>query len=316
MIYKVFISILETFILFGVGAMIWKLRWLEPEDMRRWSRITLQIFFPVLTFSTVLRNFDPARLNEFWIMPLLGFGIMAFGWAAGVPFQRFMKSPGEGRRGAFVHMCAINNYLFLPFIIIGNLWGERELALLLILSVGSTLGFWTVGIFSFGTRRDEDLLKLFGRVLVSPNVLAVAAALAAALIGHHTSMRLPAFLGDSLMAAMTSLGKVAVPFMMVLVGVALARNFGRICSDLYDLALLSVLRLLVLPVLTVLLLRVFGLPEDMYRVALVVSIMPAANASLLMAEQAGCSAGFVGQAIVWTTALSIGSIPLLMKMFL
>ena len=52
MMYQVFLSILETFIVFGFGALAWKLRMIETGDLDKLSRLTLDMFFPMLTFST------------------------------------------------------------------------------------------------------------------------------------------------------------------------------------------------------------------------------------------------------------------------
>ena len=118
MMYQVFLSILETFIVFGVGALAWKLKMIESGDLDKLSRLTLDLFFPMLTFSTITRTFNPDHLSELWVMPLLGIAIMLFGAAVGWIFKRFMKSRGHGREGTFHHICAINNYVFLPLIVL------------------------------------------------------------------------------------------------------------------------------------------------------------------------------------------------------
>ena len=46
MIYKVFLSILETFLVFGVGALAWRLKMIETGDLGRLSRLTLDLFYP------------------------------------------------------------------------------------------------------------------------------------------------------------------------------------------------------------------------------------------------------------------------------
>ena len=148
MMYQVFLSILETFIVFGFGALAWKLRMIETGDLDKLSRLTLDMFFPMLTFSTITRTFDPNRLTELWVMPLLGIALMLFGAGAGWVFKRLMKSKGHGREGTFHHICAINNYVFLPIIVLQNIYGERHVALLLLMNVGSTIGFWTIGVLT------------------------------------------------------------------------------------------------------------------------------------------------------------------------
>ena len=149
MMYKVFLSIVETFIAFGFGALAWRLRMIKSSDLGRLTRLTLDMFFPMLTFSTITRNFDPSQLNELWVMPLLGIAIMAVGALAGWYLKRFLRWRTPGRLGTFHHICAINNYVFLPIIILQNNYSERHVALLLLMNVGSTVGFWTIGVMTF-----------------------------------------------------------------------------------------------------------------------------------------------------------------------
>ena len=84
MMYKVFLSILETFLVFGVGALAWRLKMIETGDLGRLSRLTLDLFFPLLTFATITRNFKPDQLNELWLMPVLGFALMLVGAVIGL----------------------------------------------------------------------------------------------------------------------------------------------------------------------------------------------------------------------------------------
>ena len=210
MMYQVFLSILETFIVFGVGAIAWKLKMIETGDLDKLSRLTLDLFFPMLTFSTITRTFDPDRLSELWVMPLLGIAIMLFGAGAGWIFKRFMKSRGHGREGTFHHICAINNYVFLPIIVLQNIYGERHVALLLLMNVGSTIGFWTIGVATFtgGGSWKQTLKSIF-----SINIAAVVAALLVSFLGIPVP--------EALDYMFKYLGDITVPLMLPFVGVGL-----------------------------------------------------------------------------------------------
>ena len=109
MMYKVFVSILETFLIFGFGSLAWRLRMIKTGDLGRLSRLTLDLFFPLLTFSTITRNFDPDNLAELWIMPVLGIAIMLIGAVIGHYLKRFLRDQTPARLGTFHHICAINN---------------------------------------------------------------------------------------------------------------------------------------------------------------------------------------------------------------
>ena len=115
MMYKVFVSILETFLVFGFGALAWRLRMIKSTDLGRLSRLTLDLFFPLLTFSTITRNFDPSNLSELWLMPVLGIAIMLVG--ANPEYKDAAGHLIGGNNMAAVHLAnAVGGNLFLGFI--------------------------------------------------------------------------------------------------------------------------------------------------------------------------------------------------------
>lgn len=301
---KVFMAVLETFIVFGFGAFAWKKGFLLPGDLDRLSRLTLDFFFPMLTFTTITRNFNRDQLDELWLMPLLGFGLMAFGMVAGLFFKRFMRHRTPERERTFHHICTINNYVFLPLIVLQNIGNERHVALLLIMNVGSTVGFWTLGVMTLtggGGGIGQSIKSIW-----SINLMAVIAALAVAFCG----IPVPAVLDR----AMSSMGAMSVPFMLLLIGVALTQNYRRILHHKIDIGYLAIVRLAVIPVLFGLFLKLLPLDADIFLVLLVVVLMPAASSSVLVARRYGGSDEFAAQAIIVTTLLSLLSIPLLMKL--
>jgi len=305
MMYQVFLSILQTFLVFGVGALAWKFRMIGQEDLDKLSRFTLDMLFPMLTFSTITRNFKPDQLTELWLMPLLGFALMVFGAGAGWVFKRLMKSKGHGREGTFHHICAINNYVFLPIIVLQNIYGDRHVALLLLMNVGSTVGFWTIGVLTFtgGGSLGKTMKSIF-----SINIAAVAAALLVSFL----HIPLPTVVKSTV----EYLGNITVPLMLVVIGVALVNCFRGMLENWYDMLLLSTVRLVLIPVGVLLLLRLLPLPEVMYQVTAVVALMPAASSSVLVAKRYGGDPDFAGRAIILTTLFSLGTIPLLMALFL
>ena len=213
MIYSVFISIVETFIIFGVGALAWRLGMIETKDVGKLSRLTLDIFFPLLTFSTITRTFDRSNLYDLWLMPLLGFGMILFSAIIGWGAKKLMRAKGHGREATFHHLCAVNNYVFLPIIVLQNIYGERHIALLLVMNVGSTIGLWTIGVLTLtGGGSWKDALKS----IVSFNIIAVAAAVLVVLTGApvpEVAEYVCKYLGDA-----------TVPLMLVVIGAALASS--------------------------------------------------------------------------------------------
>lgn len=305
--FKVFLAILETFVMFGLGAWLFHRKWLTEEASKSLSKVVLDVFFPFLTFATITTQFKKEDFSELWIMPVAGFMLMFVSFFFGWGLKYCMKVKTKERMGTFHHICAINNYVFLPIIVLENIYpASRHVALLLIMNVGSTIGLWTVGIIAF--QGQINFKKVF-QTFYSVNVIAVVIALA----WLFSPMPIP----QLLKSVSLKLGNMAVPMMLIIIGGALYRCAGKMLEHKFDLFLISVVRLVLIPVIIILMLkflvlRFFPIPQDMIEVLMVVVLMPAASSSVVFAKEYGGAEDFAGAVIVLTTLLSLISIPLLL----
>lgn len=308
--FKVFLAILETFIMFGIGAWLFYRKWFTEEASKSMSKVVLDVFFPFLTFATITTQFKKEDFSELWIMPVAGFMLMFVSFFFGWGLKHCMQVKTKERMGTFHHICAINNYIFLPLIVLENIYpAGRHAALLLIMNVGSTIGLWTVGIIAF--QGKMNFKKVF-QTFYSVNVIAVVIALA----WLFSPMPIP----QLLKSVSLKLGNMAVPMMLIIIGGALYRCAGKMLEHKLDLFFISVVRLVIIPVVIILLLKFFVLnffpiPQDMIEVLMVVVLMPAASSSVVLAKEYGGSEDFAGAAIVLTTLFSLGTIPLLLNIF-
>ncbi|MBE6368330.1 MAG: hypothetical protein E7052_10565 [Lentisphaerae bacterium] len=302
--YKTFLAILETFIAFGLGAYLTRRKILDQNGIAQLSNLTLDLLFPLLTISSITRNFKTDQLLDAWILPVMGFAIMFAGMMLGRYFSKLMKYGTRERRAMFQHFCTCNNYLFLPLIVLDNLWGERYVSLLLLMNIGSTIGFWTLGIAAFGgSSRKETLRNIF-----SVNLYSVLIALG--FVIFHIPM--PQIVGK----VCATMGNAAVPLVLIGIGAAIYNSAGRFGEHLTDVFYLSLVRLVLLPVIFILIMKLLPIPEDIFRVLAVVALMPVSSSSVLVARRYGGDMDLASQAIIITTILSIITAPLLLKILL
>ena len=301
---QTFLAILETFIVFGIGAYLTHRKTLDQQGIAQLSNITLDVLFPLLTIGSITRNFRAEQLQEAWILPVMGFAVMVFGMFVGKVLCRFMRYGTAQRRAMFQHFCTCNNYVFLPLIVLDNLWGDKYVSLLLLMNIGSTVGFWTAGIAAFGgTTVRETVRNIF-----SVNLYAVAIALVMVIF----NIPLP----DILAKVCNTLGGAAVPLVLISIGAAIYNCANRFAQHLYDAFYLSIVRLIVLPAIMILIMKMLPLPEDIFRVLAVVSLMPVSSSSVLVARRYGGDMDMASQAIIITTLLSIVTAPLMLKILL
>ena len=300
LIIKILFGIIKTFCFFGIGALALRLKIFNRTEAVHFSRFVIDIMTPFLTFYSVVKNFSRQDGAAFWQLPLLGFGIMFFGLLCGYGLQYGMKNKTPRRMATFVHLSAVNNYLFLPLILLDSLYGMKAVAYLFLMSVGSTVGFWTCGIFALAGTDWKLALKN----LCSTNIAAVIAAIAFVLL----EIRVP----DGIMDLFYEIGKGSIPLSLMLTGCVIFSVGVRLTAFRFDAVYMLAARLVILPALTVFLLKLLPVAPPLMNVATVVALMPASCASALIVKQYGGSTDFAGQSIVFTTVCSILTIPLFM----
>ena len=304
MLVKIIYAIIEMFCMFSVGALAMRLKFIERDDLSKLGRLVIDIMFPMLIFSTITSKFDPSQLNELWMLPVFGFGLMFSGGVFGFAFRYGMRNRKDERMITFHHFCAINNYVFLPLIILQSLWGPKYVALLLIMNIGSTLGFWTVGvgILSGGCIRST-LRNIF-----SVNLLAVVLALSFCFL----KIPVPEMVGN----VFSKVGGAAVPLMLIIIGAGIYNSAHHLLKNKWDIIYLSLVRLVLIPLILVYILKLLPLPLEVFRVVFVVSIMPVSSSAVVFMRRFGGNPDLAAQAAVVTTLLSILTIPLMTYLFL
>jgi malate permease and related proteins len=301
MITHVIFAIIEIFTIFAIGAYVRHRGMLEEQDFTKLSKLVLDILFPLFVFSSISKTFDPTQLKELWIMPLAGFSLMAFGALLGFGFKKGLKNRSPERLATFHHYCAINNYVFLPIIILTNLWGEKYLPLLFIMNIGSTIGFWTIGVGLLGGNFKNALKNI-----CSANIIAVFAAILVVLYG----IPIPALVAT----IATKLGNAAVPMMLLIIGAAIY-GAPHMFKNRWDITYLTIVRLIAIPLILVGILKMLNLPQDVFRVIFIVSLMPVSVSSAVATRRFGGDPNFAGQAIIVTTIASIATIPTMIYYF-
>ncbi|MBQ6352473.1 MAG: AEC family transporter [Lentisphaeria bacterium] len=304
--WKVFLAIVETCVLFAVGGGALRAGYIGRDDIERWSRFTFNVFTPCLTFAAIAGGLGRDELAALWIMPVAGFGMMAAGAGLGFLLGPLLRYRNRERSATFLHICAINNYIFLPLIVVENIFGfGRHAALLMVMNVGSTVGFWTIGVITLtGMRRDT--LRDAVRQIFSINIIAVAAALAVLLL--KVPVPAPA------MKIVRTLGSLAIPLTIILTGAALYRDARGLFAHKADVAIVAAVRLVLIPAVMIAVLKLLPLPREIYEVCFVVALMPAPGSSALVAGVYGGDGEFASQSVIVTTLLAMATVPLWVRL--
>ncbi len=306
--------LLSTFLMIAVGYIARKRGLITNDTTRQLSRLLTAFFYPPLIFHSMTRNFDGRGLIQNWPLPLGAFSIMLAGFCLGLFIERFVLKPSPGREHAFLFQCTINNFSFLPLPLALMLWGEIGVAGIIFSSLGSELALWTLGLFSISGRKVDA--QSFKR-MISPPLVTIAVALLWILLRDSAPPALlapldtPAMqsIGASLLDALRMLGAATIPVAMVVAGSRMASlRVNHIIS--LEKAVVSILRLLVIPALTVLALHLIPVAPDIRRTLILVATMPSAVSSVIFAELYGEDAEFAAACVLLTHILCLLTIPI------
>jgi predicted permease len=281
-----------------IGWIARKMRYLNRSEVDRASIFAIDFLMPLLIFSSIIKGFDISAVNTLWPLPVLGFGIVAGGVLVGLGLRYGLAARSADIRRTFVFFCGINNYGYLPIIIVNNIWGTPTmLAQLFLLNLGSTIGVWTIGVNMLGGANLKKCLKN----LFAPSLVALIAALSL----KFGQVSVPKVIVD----ITSSAGAAATPLIVILMGASLLDI--SIKTGWRDMLYSSAIRLVVLPLLFYAVFRLFPLSAEAFNLAMIVALMPVGISSSLFVARFGGDPDFAARCTVVSTILAIATVPIL-----
>ena len=124
----------------------------------------------------------------------------------------------------------------------------------------------------------------------------------------------PFKLPDVLSNAVRNMGNMTGPLSMIIIGAALGEANLRDAFDI-DAFKLTFVRLIVQPVMYLIILRLAGVQDILWQVVVVLTAMPAAANTEIIAEKYGKDYQFAARCVAVSTIISLFSVPLLTLLF-
>lgn len=317
----VFGKILEIVIIIAAGWMAQRAAFIGENAAAGLSRLVVDLAFPCLVFTQLLRTVDADALVHDWYLPLLGIAIILFSALLGMATAHLFAK--EGSRSTYVFLAATPNWVFLPLPIAEALFQDRGVTIILLINVGAQLSLWTVCVAILRGRIPD--LRAWQRLLASPGLIAaIGGLLIACLIPSARSLLLEepsgrsifTFLLAPVLKAAAGFGAITIPVALLLIGVAmggLKAGAKKYTSELTGLALTRLLLPLPVALFFFYLAGLVGWHTSAVVRTLVclVSCMPVAISSSVMAERYNGDAQLSARSIFLTSILSIITLPLL-----
>ena len=114
--------------------------------------------------------------------------------------------------------------------------------------------------------------------------------------------------------AIKNIGDMTGPLSMMIIGAALGESDIRRAFE-FDAFKLTFVRLILLPVIYIAMLKFIGVKDILWQVAVVLTAMPAAANTEIIAEMYGKDYEFAARCVVVSTILSLVTVPFITLLF-
>jgi len=309
-----FLKMLPLVLMSLAGYVFCRMKWIDAAFNRQLSLLMLNLFYPCLIISSILRNFTLDSLLQNWMMPVGTIFILTTGWLVGWITLPFVKRQPLSTQRCYHFICMMNNYSFLPILVAASLWNEKAVALIAFSALGSELCVWTLGMKAM---TGQPLERKFLRNLVSMPMLALGTSFLLLVVrslcvrhdwvpvaGSNTEE-----LFTTLLDTFRMMGSATVPASALICGARIAMLHPHNFVSPLILGT-TFLRLLVIPAITIGGLLLVPMDPEMRRVLILIATMPVAMASVTLAEAFQSDADFSAAAILFTHIACLVTVPL------
>ena len=310
-------QMLMMFFLIAVGFVLRKKKLLPENAHTTMSKMETFIFVPALSLFTMMTKCTVQTFKENSVLILYGVSITLFGIALAYPLSRLFvrnwkqSAKEEYQRNVFKYALTFGNFGFMGNFIVLGIWGSDMFFKysLFTMMVSVLCNSW--GLFILIPKdKSAGVLKNLKKGLLTPPIIALVSGMIIGLL--NVAQYIPSFVTSALENASKCQGPVA----MVLAGFVIGSyNFKELITNKKVYAV-TALRLVVIPAVMMVLLRLLGTSEEIMTFALICFATPLGlNTIVFPAAYGGDTKVGASMAMVSHT-LSVITIPLMYLLFI
>lgn len=283
------------FVLMGIGMYLRKKNIVTAEGKKTLSSLIIHIILP----CNIIHSFQIEMSRELLIsgIQVLAVSLLLQISCMLISATCYQKVP-KAQRMILQYGTVCSNGGFLGNPIAEGLYGSLGLLYASLYLIPQRIVMWSAGVSYFTEATDRK--EVVKKVLKHPCIVAVELGIVLMLTG----LKLPVFLDKSI----SSLGGCTTAITMLYIGTVLA-EVGLKGAVSKMLLLFSALRLVGLPLLTMLFCRLLHVEGVAAGVAVVLAAMPAGSTTAILAAQYDGDEAFATRCVVLTTLLSMVLLP-------
>lgn len=302
------LAMAQIFILGALGYVLVKKNILSHAGLDALSRLVIQIVFPALIFTQLLRNFSFSLFPNWWIFPLTSFLITTSGLAVGFCLLKLIKL--KKHKLQFLSLVGFQNSGYLPLAMVAAIFSGQQMSNIFIYIFLFLLGFdllaWSLGIYML-TFDKEAKFKL--RHIFSPPVIANLATLSLIALGLNE------FIPATIFKPIQMVGNCTLPLALLVVGgnVALVQLKN---IDYKAISFFLLGKLIILPALGMWIVLKLGLPQLFGFLVVMQLAMPSATSLSVIIRRYNREDALISQGVFFSHILGLVTIPLFLGLYL
>jgi hypothetical protein len=317
MVHVVFLKIAAMFLVIVGGWLARRRGFLAADFTATLSRLVVDVAFPALVFTQMLRTVDAAALRAGWIGPVACGLLIVIAYFVGLVMSPVFS--GKEQRNTFIFLVAIPNWVFLPLPIAQALYGDTGVRTVLLCNAGAQVVLWSFGVWIL----HGSIQQAAKNLLTNIGLWATAVGIAMALLfsaARDLETASPAelspgmMLSGALVQALAMVGGLTIPLSLLAIGAQLGEL--TIAVHRFPKVLWGVLlsRLVFAPLVTVAIgfvLMKMGLviPEETRMIIYLIAVMPVAISCSVMAERFHGNVTLAAEGIFYSTFFSLLTVP-------
>lgn len=288
---------LTLFSLIFIGIILKRKGIISDAGQKTLSNLTVNVILPCNIIESFLSGIDVSEefikncMAAFFISLVIQIFSIVFG-------KYFFCKERPERRNIFTYGLIVSNSSFIGIPIINALYGGLGVLYTSIFQIPVRITMWTSGLALF---TDVDRKEAYKKVVRHPCIIAIIIGVVLMIC----PLKLPTFIDDTL----AGISKCMVPISMLTIGAMLSNSKIK---QLLDPSVLyyCLIRLIVYPLLIRTILCTLHVDPLLTNVTVLLTAMPMAGTTAILADKYGCDSQFASQVIFESTLLSIVTLPI------
>lgn len=288
-------QVIVLFLIMVVGYISRKRGFINTEVNKSLSELLLNVTLPFMIIASFNFKFSKDMLNLgiklFLISTVIHTVLLLLG---SIIYKRF----NEDEYKVLWFITVFSNCGFMGYPVVESIYGKIGLFYAALFNIPFNILMWTAGVFIFSGRGDKQNLR---KAILNPGILSVFIGLIIFLF----SVELP----TPIIKTLEMVGSMTTPLSMIIIGSTLADAKIKSIFEGFSVYFGSFIRLIAIPLTVYFILNLFGLKDFYLNIPVIITAMPAAANTVIMAEKYGGNPEYASKVVFLTTILSVVTFP-------